>query len=84
MEQDREVADHLDLLDRLDAQGAATRIALWNRAGDSVYGTAARCAGMVDTMEALLGNPVYHFQSKLTAKQPFAGGAWERHQDYGY
>ncbi len=82
MEQDPEVAGHL--LDWLDAHGAATRIALWNRAGDSVYGMAARCARMVDTMEALLGGPVYHFQSKLTAKAPFVGGAWEWHQDYGY
>jgi ectoine hydroxylase-related dioxygenase (phytanoyl-CoA dioxygenase family) len=82
MEQDPEVASHI--LDRLDAQGAATRIALWNRAGDSVYGMAARCARMVDTMEAVLGGPVYHFQSKLTAKEPFVGGAWEWHQDYGY
>ena len=82
MEQDPEVADHM--LDRLDAHGAATRIALWNRAGASVYGMAARCERMVDTMEALLGGPVYHFQSKLTAKQPFVGGAWEWHQDYGY
>ena len=32
MEADPEVADHM--LDRLDAHGAATRIALWNRAGD--------------------------------------------------
>ena len=82
MEQDPEVSSHI--IDRLDAQGAATRIALWNRAGDSVYGMAARCARMVDTMEALLGGPVYHFQSKLTAKEPFVGGAWEWHQDYGY
>jgi ectoine hydroxylase len=82
MEADPEVAGHM--LDRLDAHGAATRIALWNRAGDSVYGMAARCARMVDTMEALLGGPVYHFQSKLTAKEPFVGGAWEWHQDYGY
>src|SRR3954469_9588305 len=67
-----------------DAQGAATRIALWNRAGDSVYGLAARCARVVDTAEALLGGPVYHFQSKLTAKEPLVGGAWEWHQDYGY
>ena len=82
MEEDPEVAGHM--LDRLDAHGAATRIALWNRAGDSVYGMAARCARMVDTMEALLGGVVYHFQSKLTAKEPFVGGAWEWHQDYGY
>ena len=53
MEEDKEVAGHT--IDRLDASGAATRIALWNRAGSSVYGMAARCARMVDTMEALLG-----------------------------
>lgn len=82
METDPEVAGHI--IDRLDAQGAATRIALWNRAGESVYGMAARCERMVDTTEQLLGGPVYHFQSKLTAKEPFVGGAWEWHQDYGY
>ena len=82
MEEDPQVRDHI--LDRLDANGAATRISLWNRAGNSVYGLAARCARLVDTMEALLGGPVYHFQSKLTAKDPLVGGAWEWHQDYGY
>ncbi len=82
MEEDPQVRDHI--LDRLDANGAATRISLWNRAGDSVYGLAARCQRVVDTAAALLGGPVYHFQSKLTAKDPFVGGAWEWHQDYGY
>ena len=82
MEIDPQISAHM--LDRLDAGGKATRIALWNRAGDSVYGLAARCERMVDTMEALLGGPVYHFQSKLTAKEPHVGGAWEWHQDYGY
>src|SRR5258708_35278284 len=82
MEEDPQVRDHI--LDRLDANGAATRISLWNRAGDSVYGLAARCERVVDTMAALLGGPVYHFQSKLTANEPFVGGAWDVHQDYGY
>jgi ectoine hydroxylase len=82
MEVDPEIRNHM--IDRADANGAATRIALWNRAGDSVYGMAARCERMVDTMEDLIGGPVYHFQSKLTAKEPFVGGAWEWHQDYGY
>jgi ectoine hydroxylase-related dioxygenase (phytanoyl-CoA dioxygenase family) len=27
---------------------------------------------------------VYHYHSKLTAKEPRDGGAWEWHQDYGY
>src|SRR3954447_15559054 len=82
MEKDPAVRDHM--IDRADAQGAATRISLWNRASDSVYGLAARCERMVDTMETILGGPVYHFQSKLTAKEPLVGGAWEWHQDYGY
>lgn len=82
MELDPAVQSHI--IDRLDAKGAATKIALWNRAGDSVYGLAARSARIVDTAEALLGGPVYHFQSKLTAKEPKVGGAWEWHQDYGY
>ena len=82
MEEDPAIRDHSLL--RADQEGGATRISLWNRAGDSVYGMAARCARMVDTMEDLIGGPVYHFQSKLTAKEPFVGGAWEWHQDYGY
>ena len=72
------------ILDRRDGEGRSTRIALWNRAGDSVYGLAARSRRMVDTSAALLGGPVYHYQSKLTAKEPEVGGAWEWHQDYGY
>jgi ectoine hydroxylase len=82
MEQDPAIAAHSLL--RADAEGLGTRISLWNRAGDSVYGLAARCARVVDTAEALIGEPVYHFQSKLTAKEPRVGGAWEWHQDYGY
>src|SRR5882724_8249685 len=72
------------ILDRRDGEGRSTRIALWNRAGDSVYGLAEHCQRMVDTSAALLGGPVYHYQSKLTAKEPEVGGAWEWHQDYGY
>jgi ectoine hydroxylase len=72
------------LYERKDAQGHATRIALWNDPGDSVYGLAARSERVVDTMQALLGSEIYHYHSKLTAKEPFDGGAWEWHQDYGY
>ena len=39
---------------------------------------------MVDTLEDLLGGEVYHYHSKLTAKEPRVGGAWKWHQDYGY
>lgn len=72
------------LYDRRDTAGMATRMATWNHPGDSVYGLAARSERVVDTMEALLGGEVYHYHSKLTAKEPQVGGAWEWHQDYGY
>jgi ectoine hydroxylase len=72
------------LYDRTDAQGKATRMATWNHPGDSVYGLAARSPRVVDTMAWMLGGEVYHYHSKLTAKEPYDGGAWEWHQDYGY
>ena len=72
------------LYNRKDASGNATRMALWNHPGDSVYGLAARSERVVDTMEQMLGGEVYHYHSKLTAKEPRVGGAWEWHQDYGY
>ena len=72
------------LYDRRDAEGKSTRMATWNHPGDSVYGLAARSPRVVDTMESMLGGEVYHYHSKLTAKEPFEGGAWEWHQDYGY
>jgi ectoine hydroxylase-related dioxygenase (phytanoyl-CoA dioxygenase family) len=82
MEQDPHL--HSSLYARKDAEGKATRMALWNHPGDSVYGLAARSRRVVDTMEDMLGGEVYHYHSKLTAKEPFDGGAWEWHQDYGY
>lgn len=72
------------LYNRTDAEGKHTRMATWNHPGDSVYGLAARSRRVVDTMEQLIGGEVYHYHSKLTAKEPYEGGAWEWHQDYGY
>ena len=82
IEKDPAIASHF--YDRFDASGKSTRMALWNQPGDSVYGLAARSARVVDTMADLLGGEVYHYHSKLTAKEKFDGGAWEWHQDYGY
>src|SRR6266853_2032139 len=77
--------DAVKLLTRAMEEDPAVRGSILDRRdGDSVYGLAARSQRMVDTSAALLGGPVYHFQSKLTAKEPEVGGAWEWHQDYGY
>ena len=80
--QDPAIRDHF--YDRADSAGLATKMATWNHPGDSIYGYAARSRKMVDTMEYLLGGEVYHYHSKITAKEPHEGGAWEWHQDYGY
>src|ERR1700687_5319569 len=69
---------------RKDAAGNETRLALWNHAGDDLYSMFSRSPRIVDRMEALLGGEVYHYHTKMMLKEPFVGGAWEWHQDYGY
>jgi ectoine hydroxylase-related dioxygenase (phytanoyl-CoA dioxygenase family) len=39
---------------------------------------------IVDRVEQLLCDEPYHYHSKMSAKEPRVGGAWEWHQDYGY
>lgn len=67
-----------------DSQGRRTNLSLWNHPGDDIYGVIARSARIVDRAQLLLDDEVYHYHSKLSAKQPRVGGAWEWHQDYGY
>ncbi len=67
-----------------DRQGGTAKIAIWQGTGDDLYGLVARSERIVNTMERLLGDEVYHWHSKMTIKVPREGGAWEWHQDYGY
>jgi ectoine hydroxylase-related dioxygenase (phytanoyl-CoA dioxygenase family) len=71
-------------MDVKDSQGRRTNLSLWNHPGDDIYGALARCERVVNSVEQLLGDEVYHYHSKLSAKEPKVGGAWEWHQDYGY
>ena len=71
-------------LERRDGEGGITKLKIWNEAGDDLYGRFVRCRRIVDTMERLLGGEVYFYHSKLMLKEPFTGGAWAWHQDYGY
>ncbi|MBC8869463.1 MAG: phytanoyl-CoA dioxygenase family protein [Planctomycetes bacterium] len=68
----------------MDASGRRTNLTLWNHPGDDIYGAIARSERTVNATEQLLDDEVYHYHSKLSAKQPQVGGAWEWHQDYGY
>lgn len=69
---------------RSDSTGSKTRMTVWNHPGDDIFGLFSRSERIVDSMEVLIGEEVYHYNSKLNAKEPFEGGAWEWHQDYGY
>ena len=71
-------------LDYKDAAGLNSKITLWDKAGDDALGLITRSHRVVDRCEQLLGDSVYHYHSKMTMKEPFTGGAWEWHQDYGY
>ena len=39
-----------------DGKGTAIKLALWNQAGENIYGMVARCPRIVDAMEQLLGD----------------------------
>lgn len=69
---------------RKDSTGQETRLALWNYAGDDLYGLFARSPRVVDRAEQLLEGEVYLYHMKMMLKEPYVGGAWEWHQDYGY
>lgn len=71
-------------MDVKDTQGRRTNLSLWNHPGDDIYGVIARSEKVARAMEQILGDEVYHYHSKLSAKEPKVGGAWEWHQDYGY
>ena len=67
-----------------DGEGGKAQLVLWNKAGEDLWGAIARSERIIDAMEALLGDEVYHYHSKMSIKRPRTGGAWSWHQDYGY
>lgn len=79
---DRELAE--TSYGRKDASGLPVTLAVRNELSDDIYSAIARSRRVVETMERLLGDEVYHYHHKLILKEPRVGGAWEWHQDYGY
>jgi ectoine hydroxylase-related dioxygenase (phytanoyl-CoA dioxygenase family) len=69
---------------RRDGAGGTIRLSVGNTLGTDIYAAFVRCPRIVDTMEQLLGDEVYHYHHKMIFKEPRTGGAWEWHQDYGY
>jgi ectoine hydroxylase len=70
--------------ERLDLNSAQTKLWITGSLGTDIYSAFVRSARIVDPMEQILGGEVYHYHHKMMLKEPFVGGAWEWHQDYGY
>lgn len=73
-----------EIASRGDGEGGAIRLVVENEVPDDIYGAIVRSPRIVRTMEMLLGEEVYHYHHKMILKEPFTGGAWAWHQDYGY
>src|SRR5436190_1764657 len=69
---------------RRDGQGGVIKLSVENELHDDIYSAFVRCRRIVDAMERLLHGEVYHYHHKMILKEPYVGGAWEWHQDYGY
>ena len=70
--------------DRLDAEGRVSRLSLRMDLPESAYSAYVRHRDIVEPMEQLMGEEVFHYHHKMMLKEPRVGGAWEWHQDYGY
>ncbi len=79
---DRELAQ--EAVNRKDSAGGVSKLSLRNDLREDIYSAFVRCRRIVENMERLLGGEVYHYHHKMMLKEPFVGGAWEWHQDYGY
>mmetsp|Transcript_23382 Transcript_23382/g.66639 ORF Transcript_23382/g.66639 Transcript_23382/m.66639 type:complete len:321 (+) Transcript_23382:80-1042(+) len=83
LEKDAPVVDE-QVMKVKDAGGGISKCVLWNDAGDDVYGMFARGRRWVHAAAQFIGEEPYHFHTKLMIKEPFVGGKWAWHQDFGY
>jgi ectoine hydroxylase-related dioxygenase (phytanoyl-CoA dioxygenase family) len=71
-------------MERRDAHAGTSRLWLTDALEDDIYSAFVRCLRIVEPLEQILGGEVYHYHHKMMLKEPFVGGSWEWHQDYGY
>ena len=70
--------------EKKDESGATSKVCIWQKTGDDFYSTFSRGRRLVDSAEKIIGEETYHTSTKIMMKEPFVGGAWEWHQDFGY
>ncbi|MFO0427965.1 MAG: phytanoyl-CoA dioxygenase family protein [Planctomyces sp.] len=70
---------------RADGEGGAVELVVSNELPqDSICSMIVQSRPLVEAMETLLQDEVYHYHNKMILKEPLIGGAWTWHQDYGY
>jgi len=69
---------------KADLTGNETKLRMWDRPENDIYGMFSRNARLVDNVELLFREEIYIYSSKMILKNAREGGAWEWHQDYGY
>jgi ectoine hydroxylase-related dioxygenase (phytanoyl-CoA dioxygenase family) len=70
---------------RADGEGGAIKLKVENElTPGTIYDAIFRSRRLVEPMQALLGDEVYHWHHKMIFKEARVGGAWAWHQDYGY
>ncbi|HEY8665396.1 MAG TPA: phytanoyl-CoA dioxygenase family protein [Tepidisphaeraceae bacterium] len=67
-----------------DAQGGESKLNLSSELRDDIYSAIVHSGRIVEPIRQILADEVYHWHHKMMLKEPFVGGAWEWHQDYGY
>ena len=70
--------------EKRDAGGRTSRLSLRSDLPDNAYSAYARHLDIVEPLEQLLREEVFHYHHKMMLKEPRVGGAWEWHQDFGY
>ncbi|MCA9065216.1 MAG: phytanoyl-CoA dioxygenase family protein [Planctomycetaceae bacterium] len=70
---------------RADGEGGSVELVVENELpADEIYSSIVEARPLVEAMEAVLHDEVYHYHHKMILKEPRTGGAWTWHQDYGY
>jgi ectoine hydroxylase len=81
-------ADHQlqqDIASRADGEGGAIDLVVRNEVEpETIYGAIVASESLVNAVELVLCDEVYHYHHKMILKEPQVGGAWTWHQDYGY
>lgn len=67
-----------------DQAGNAQEVVAYTELGSDYLSVAVRLERMVAAAAAVLGEPCYHWHSKLSMKRPGSPGRWDWHQDYAY